>query len=106
MIHVDIFYDYQANQMHATLETGKGVPSSRPCRRVTPSIPGPIIMSCPTRPTACIRLEPGGVFTPPKGRPSGSSAEHLSGLENYDGPGNKMENPPRPYTPILGTAGP
>jgi hypothetical protein len=34
MIHVDIFYDYQANQMHATLDTNYGVP------KLTPLPPG------------------------------------------------------------------
>lgn len=49
---------------------------------------------------------PGGAFTPPPG--GAIWIECLTatpGLETYDGPGNKMESPPRPYTPIFGTDG-
>ena len=49
---------------------------------------------------------PGGAFSPPPGAAVWIECVSASpGLEVYDGPGNKMENPPRPYTPIFGTAG-
>jgi hypothetical protein len=107
MIHVDIFYDYQANQMHATLETGKGVP------KLTPLPPGYAFDSRSNYYVLSDKAyslqyawNPGGVFTPPEGAAVWIECLSASpGLENYDGPGNKNENPPRPYTPILGTAG-
>jgi hypothetical protein len=107
MIHVDIFYDYAANEMQAKLDTNYGVPKL---------VPLPLGYQLDTRSNYAVlngkaynyqyAWNPGGTFTPPEG--AAVWIERLSmppGLENYDGPGNKMENPPRPYTPILGTAG-
>jgi hypothetical protein len=107
MIHVDIFYDYQANQMYATVDTSQGIP------KLTPLPPG---YAFDSRSNYCVlsgtayslqyAWNPGGVFTPPEGAAVWIQCLNASpGLENYDGPGNKMENPPRPYTPIFGTAG-
>ena len=107
MIHVDISYDYAANQMQATLDTTHGVPKL---------VPLPAGYTFDTRSNYSVlngraynyqyAWNPGGVFSPPAG--AAVWIERLTfppGLENYDGPGNKMENPPRPWTPILGTAG-
>lgn len=107
MIHVDIFYDYAANEMHATLDTNYGIAKL---------LPLPLGYAFDTRSNYSVlngkaynyqyAWNPGGVFSPPAG--AAVWIERLSfspGLENYDGPGNKMENPPRTYAPILGTAG-
>ncbi len=107
MIHIDIFYDYQANQMHATLDTNYGVP------KLVPLPPGYAFDSRSnyyvlTGKAYSLQYawNPGGVFTPPEGAAVWIECLSASpGLENYDGPGNKTENPPRPYTPILGTDG-
>ena len=107
MIHVDIFYDYQANQMVAQLDTTKGVP------HLTPLPPG---YAFDSRSNYYVLTDkayslqyawnPGGVFTPPEGAAVWIECLNASpGLETYDGPGNKNENPPRPYTPIFGTGG-
>jgi hypothetical protein len=107
MIHVDIFYDEAANEMQAILDTSHGIPHLLPL----PEGYGFATSSNYTVLTGkAYNLQyawnPGGIFTPP-----GNAAVWIeclsasSGLENYDGPGNKNENPPRPYTPILGTAG-
>ena len=107
MVHVDIFYDYTANQMHATLDTNYGIAKL---------VPLPLGYAFDTRSNYSVlngkaynfqyAWNPGGVFSPPAG--AAVWIERLSfspGLENYDGPGNKMENPPRTFAPILGTAG-
>jgi hypothetical protein len=107
MIHVDIFYDYSANQMHAALDTNYGIAKLMPL---------PLGYAFDTRSNYSVlngkaynyqyAWNPGGVFTNPAG--AAVWIERLSmspGLENYDGPGNKMENPPRTWAPILGTAG-
>ncbi len=107
MIHVDIFYDYGANQMHATLDTSHGTP------HLNPLPPGYAFDSRSNYAVLADKAyslqyawNPGGVFSPPEGAAVWIECLSASpGLEVYDGPGNKMENPPRPYTPILGTAG-
>ncbi len=107
MIHVDIFYDHEANQMIATVDTTKGIP------KLTPLPPG---YAFDSRSNYYVLTDkayslqyawnPGGIFTPPEGAAVWIECLSASpGLENYDGPGNKNEDPARPYTPILGTAG-
>jgi len=107
MIHVDIFYDDQANEMIAQLDTTKGIP------HLTPLPPG---YAFDSRSNYYVLTDkayslqyawnPGGVFTPPEGAAVWIECLSASpGLETYDGPGNKNENPPRPYTPIFGAGG-
>jgi hypothetical protein len=107
MIHIDVFYDYAANQMHAVLDTNYGVPKLVP-------LPAGYAFSASSNYSVLsgkayslqYAWNPGGVFTPPAGAAVWIECLSCSpGLENYDGPGNKMEIPPRPYAPILGTAG-
>ena len=106
-IHADIFYDYAANEMHAALDTNHGIAKLMPL---------PLGYAFDTRSNYSVlngkaynyqyAWNPGGLFTNPPG--AAIWVERLSmspGLENYDGPGNKMENPPRTWAPILGTAG-
>jgi hypothetical protein len=107
MIHVDIFYDYTANQMKATVDTNYGIPKLVP---LPPGYAFDIRSNYFVLSGKAYSLQyawnPGGTFTPPEG--AAVWIECLSiplGLENYDGPGNKNENPPRPYTPIFGTGG-
>jgi hypothetical protein len=107
MIHVDVFYDYTNNVMQAVLDTTHGVP------KLNPLPPGYAFDSHSNYYVLTGKAynlqyawNPGGVFSPPAGAAVwvecvGASPE----LEVYDGPGNKNENPPRPYTPILGTVG-
>ncbi|MBI5388437.1 MAG: hypothetical protein HZA90_27545 [Verrucomicrobia bacterium] len=108
MIHVDIFYDYGANQMHAVLDTNYGAP------KLVPLPPGYTFDSRSNYAAALsgkaynfqYAWNPGGVFSPPAGAAVWIERLDASpGLENYDGPGNKMENPPRPYTQIFATNG-
>jgi hypothetical protein len=107
MIHVDIFYDEAANEMHATLDTSHGIPHLLP-------LPEGYAFAASSNYTVLsgkayslqYAWNPGGIFTPPANAAVWIECLSASpGLENYDGPGNKNENPPRPYTPILGTAG-
>jgi hypothetical protein len=107
MIHVDIFYDFDANVMHATVDDSHGIPT------LTPLPSGCVFDTSLTWSVLSGKAynmqyawNPGGIFNPPEG--GAVWIERLSaspGLENYDGPGNKNENPPRPWTPILGTDG-
>jgi hypothetical protein len=107
MIHVDIFYDYAANQMHASLDTTKGVPNL---------VPLPSGFTFDVRSNYSVlngkahnfqyAWNPGGIFTNPPG--AAIWIECLSAspeLECYDGPGNKMLTVPRSYAPIFGTGG-
>jgi hypothetical protein len=107
MIHVDVFYDYQANQMRAVLDTNYGVPKL---------VPLPAGYAFDSRSNYSVlsgkayslqyAWNPGGVFAPPPGAAVWIECLNASPeLEVYDGPGNKTETPPRPYTPILGTSG-
>jgi hypothetical protein len=107
MIHVDVFYDYAANQMRATLDTTKGVAKL---------IPLPAGCAFDSRSNYTVlngkaynfqyAWNPGGLFTNPPG--AAVWIERLSAspeLECYDGPGNKMLTVPRTYAPIFGTSG-
>ncbi len=106
MIHVDIFYDYAANQMHATLDTSQGTP------KLVPLPPGCLF---DTRSNYAVlngkaynfqyAWNPGGTFTPPAGAEVWIECVNRSPeLECYDGPGNRMLPVPRTYAPIFGTA--
>ncbi len=107
MIHVDVFYDYAANQMRATLDTSQPVPRL---------LPLPAGYGFDTLSNYAVlngkaynfqyAWNPGGTFSPPAG--AAVWIECLSRspeLECYDGPGNKMISPPRTYAPIFGTGG-
>jgi hypothetical protein len=107
MIHVDVFYDYAAHQMRATLDTNYAIPKL---------VPLPVGYSFDSRSNYSVLAgkaynfqyawNPGGVFTNPAGAAVWIECLGASpGLETYDGPGNKMINPPRSYAPIFGTAG-
>ena len=107
MIHVDIFYDYQANEMRATLDTAPATP------KLVPLPPG---YTFDSRSNYYVlngkaynyqyAWNPGGIFTNPPGAAVWIECLSASpGLETYDGPGNKMISPPRTYAPIFGTAG-
>lgn len=107
MIHVDIFYDYAANEMQATLDTSKGVPKLQP-------LPSGYAFDARSNYAVLtgkaynfqLAWNPGGIFAPPPGAAVWIERLNFSpGLENYDGPGNKMENPPRPYSRIFETNG-
>lgn len=107
MVHVDVFYDADANQMRAALDGTKGMAILRP---LPPGYTVDVNSKYSVVAGKAYNLQyawnPGGVFTPPAG--ASVWIECLSsspGLEVYDGPGNKMENPPRRYSPIFGTAG-
>ncbi len=107
MIHVDIFYDYGANEMHATLDT------SYPAPKLLPLPPGYAFDSRSNYFVLAgkaynfqLAWNPGGIFTNPPGAALWIECLSASpGLECYDGPGNKMISPPRTYAPIFGTAG-
>jgi len=107
MIHVDVFYDYAANVMHATLDTSQGI------AKLAPLPPGYAFDSRSNYFGLSGKAynfqyawNPGGIFTPPAGAAVWIERLNASpGLEVYDGPGNKTENPPRPYTPIFGAGG-
>ena len=107
MIHVDIFYDYgaQRDAGHAghqlrhpqTGAAAAGLRLRLPLQLLRAQRQGlqlPIRLESRRRP-----------FTPPGAAVWIERLSASPGLENYDGPGNKMENPPRPYTPIFGTTG-
>jgi len=107
MIHVDIFYDYGANEMRATLDTNYAVP------KFLPLPPG---YAFDSRSNYFVlrgkaynlqyAWNPGGMFSPPTGAAVWIECLSASaGLECYDGPGNKLISPPRTYAPIFGTAG-
>ena len=107
MIHVDILYDYDANQMRATLDTSKGIPKL---------VPLPNGYTFDSRSNYAVlngkaynyqyAWNPGGIFTNPPGAAVWIECISASpGLETYDGPGNKMLTVPRNYAPIFGTAG-
>ncbi|MCX6921611.1 MAG: hypothetical protein NT154_00090 [Verrucomicrobia bacterium] len=107
MIHVDIFYDYAANQMHATLDTNYGTAKL---------LPLPAGYAFDSRSNYFVlngkahnfqyAWNPGGIFSPPAGAAVWIECLSASpGLECYDGPGNKTISPPRTYAPIFGTAG-
>jgi len=107
MIHVDIFYDYNAHKIHANLDISQGVPHMLPLP-VGYSFASSSNYSVLNGKAYSLQYawNPGGVFVPPANAAVWIECIDASpGLENYDGPGNKNENPPRPYTPILGTAG-
>jgi hypothetical protein len=107
MVHVDIFYDYGANEMHATLDTNYATAKL---------LPLPAGYAFDSRSNYYVlngkaynyqyAWNPGGIFSPPTG--AAVWIECLSAspeLECYDGPGNKTISPPRTYAPIFGTAG-
>ncbi len=107
MIHIDLFYDYAANQMQATLDTSKGVPKLVP-------LPAGCTFDCRSNYAVLTgkaynfqyAWNPGGIFTNPPGAALWIECVSASpGLETYDGPGNKMISPPRTYAPIFGTSG-
>ncbi len=107
MIHVDVFYDYKANKMHANVDTSHGVPHMLPLP-IGYSFAASSNYSVLSGKAYSLQYawNPGGVFVPPANAAVWIECIDASpGLENYDGPGNKNESPPRPYTPILGTAG-
>ncbi len=107
MIHVDVFYDYGANQMQATLDTSKSTPKLAPL---------PAGYAFDSRSNYAVlngkaynfqyAWNPGGMFTNPAGAALWIECLGASpGLETYDGPGNKNISPPRTYAPIFGTSG-
>jgi hypothetical protein len=106
MIHVDIFYDYGSNVMHATLAAHDATPQL---------LPLPAGYAFDSRSNYYVlsgkaynyqyAWNPGGTFSPPAGAAVWIECLSASpGLECYDGPGNKMISPPRTYAPIFGTA--
>jgi hypothetical protein len=107
MVHVDIFYDYGANEMRATLDTNYATAKL---------LPLPAGYAFDSRSNYCVlngkaynfqyAWNPGGIFSPPAGAAVWIECLSASpGLECYDGPGNKMLTTPRTYAPIFGTAG-
>ncbi|HYG36939.1 MAG TPA: hypothetical protein VEC99_19260, partial [Clostridia bacterium] len=107
MVHVDIFYDYEANQMRATLDTNAATPklACLPAGYVFDSRSNYAVLSGKYY-NFQYAWNPGGAFTPPPGAAVWIECLNATpGLETYDGPGNKMENPPRTYAPIFGTSG-
>lgn len=107
MVHVDISYDYGANQMRATLDTNAATPRL---------LPLPAGYTFDSRSNYYVlnskaynfqyAWNPGSIFSPPAGAAVWIECLSASpGLECYDGPGNKMIMPPRTYAPIFGTAG-
>ncbi len=107
MIHVDIFYDSTNNLMQATLDTSQGTPKL---------VPLPAGYAFDSRSNYAVlsgkaynfqyAWNPGGIFSPPAGAAVWIECLSASpGLECYDGPGNKMIDPPRTYAPIFGTYG-
>jgi hypothetical protein len=107
MIHVNIFYDYGNNTMSASLQTDYDVPHLTPLPEGYAFDPSSNYFVLSGKAYSMqYAWNPGGIFSPPAGGAIwieclGSS----SGLETYDGPGNKNEDPPRPYAPIFGTSG-
>jgi hypothetical protein len=107
MVHVDIFYDSGANEMHAVLDTGPATPRL---------VPVPAGYTFDARSNYYVfngkaynfqyAWNPGGLFTNPAGAALWIECLNASpGLECYDGPGNKNISPPRTYAPIFGTGG-
>ncbi len=68
MIHVDLFYDYAANQMQATLDTSKGIPKLLP---LPPGYAFDPAMSYSVLSNKAYNFQyawnPGGIFTNPAG---------------------------------------
>ncbi len=107
MIHVDILYDYAANQMRATLDTSKATPFlvQLPAGFAFDSRSNYYVLSGKAY-NFQYAWNPGGIFTNPPGAAIWIECLSASpGLECYDGPGNKMLTVPRTYAPIFGTAG-
>lgn len=105
MIHVDISYDFEANRMNAVLDTSHGVPSLVPLPEgyAFHSSSNYSVLSGKAY-SLQYAWNPGAIFTPPEGGAVWVELLNSSeGLLTYDGPGNKNENPPRPYTGIFGT---
>jgi hypothetical protein len=107
MVHVDIFYDYGANQMHATLDTNYATAKllPLPAGYAFDSRSNYYVLSGKAH-NFQYAWNPGGIFSPPAGAAVWIECLSASpGLECYDGPGNKMLTIPRTYAPIFGTAG-
>lgn len=107
MIHVDVSYDATTRRLHAALDTSKTTPRLAP-------LPAGYAFDATSKYAVLsgkaynfqYAWNPGSVFTPPPGAAVWIECLSASpGLEVYDGPGNKTENPARPYTPIFGTGG-
>jgi hypothetical protein len=107
MIHCDIFYDYVANQMRATLDTSQATPKllALPPGYAFDSSSNYAVLNGKAY-NYQYAWNPGGLFTNPPGAAIWIECTATSpGLETYDGPGNKMLTVPRSYEPIFGTAG-
>jgi hypothetical protein len=106
MVHADITFDPQSKQLNVSVAT-----NDKPRLRPLPD-------GYAFDPQSKYRViqgkaynyqfawNPGGLISPPDGASIWIECiDSTPGLETYDGPGNHAENPPRPYTPIFGTAG-
>lgn len=100
MIHIDIFYDYDANQMRALLDTSYGVPWLRALPRgyaFNPEAAYGMLEGKSYNYQYGWNL--GGLFTPPAGAAIWIEAlDHSVGLECYAGRGSLGD-----YAPIFGT---
>ncbi len=107
MVHVDLFYDYGANEMRATLDTNYATAKllALPAGYAFDSRSNYFVLNGKAY-NYQYAWNPGGIFSPPAGAAVWIECLSASpGLECYDGPGNKMISPPRTYAPIFGTAG-
>jgi hypothetical protein len=106
MVHADVFFDAQQKKLSVVVAT-----NDKPKLRPLPD-------GYAFDPQSKYRVmqgkaynyqfawNPGGLISPPAGAAIWIECMQATpGLETYDGPGNKTENPPRPYTPIFGSAG-
>lgn len=107
MVHADIFFDAGAKALRVVTDTNYARPKLKP-------LPEGYNFDLQTKYRVMegkaynfqYAWNPGGVFSPPAGAAIWVEClQSTPGLETYDGPGNKREEPPRPYTPIFGTSG-
>lgn len=107
MIHADIVYDAAKKELRAQVDTNYARPRMR-------ALPSGYSFNMETKYRVMsgksynfqYAWNPGAAFAPPPGGAFWIEClQTTPGLETYDGPGNKTENPPRPYTPIFGTSG-
>lgn len=107
MIHVDIFFDAQSGELQAVADTNYARPGLKP-------LPEGYAFDLASKYRVIsgkaynfqYAWNPGSMFSPPEGTAIWVEClESTPGLETYDGPGNKKENPPRSYSPIFGTDG-